>query len=245
MLFNSAKEIFNAGHTALRAQHRGNGARGRVNNLMLSASSNWGPRPMIIACVQARMGTHLRLAAGRSLDHRQYVASMVQSASVLCVPGLGYDTFRVFETLFAGSMPVLERSMGLDRSWYRLPVLQLDDFADVTPAVVRQAYVEALYHAHQGRWDFRRLTQAWWEALIFDSSVARNASVLLERHPMPAWDAYGGVPFSRPLIPFACATNGGCGPGTHRVPKESCAVDTRRDLLKAYYNWMWEQGGRW
>ena len=125
MLFNSAKEIFNAGHTALRAQHHGAGAHGRVNQLMLSASSNWGPRPAIIACVQARMGAQLRLAAGRSLDHRQYVAAMVQSAAVLCVPGLGYDTFRVFETLFAGSVPVLERSVGLDRSWHRLPVLQV------------------------------------------------------------------------------------------------------------------------
>ena len=59
-------------------------------------------------------------------------------------------------------MPVLERSIGLDRSWHKLPVLQLDDFYEVTPAVVRQAYVEALYHAHFHRWDYRRLTQAWY-----------------------------------------------------------------------------------
>jgi hypothetical protein len=51
------------------------------------------------------------------------------------MPGLGYDTYRVYETLAAGSMPVLEKGVGLDRSWHKLPVLQLDDFADATPQV--------------------------------------------------------------------------------------------------------------
>ena len=41
-----------------------------------------------------------------------------------------------------------------------------------------------------------------WEALIFDSSVARNVSVLLDRHPLPRFRE--GVPFSRPMIPFQC-----------------------------------------
>jgi hypothetical protein len=144
------------------------------------------------------------------------------------VPGLGYDTFRVFETLFSGAMPVLERSIGLDRSWHKLPVLQLDDFAVVTPEVIRQAYVEVLYHAEFGRWDYRRMTQSWWEALIYDTARAKNISVLMERHPMPIFP--DGVPFSRPLVPYDCSK--GCGKGTHRVPKESCAIDTKTGSFK-------------
>jgi hypothetical protein len=35
-------------------------------------------------------------------------------------------------------MPVMERSVGLDRSYHRLPVLFVDDFAVVTPQLVRQ-----------------------------------------------------------------------------------------------------------
>jgi hypothetical protein len=35
-------------------------------------------------------------------------------------------------------MPILERGTGLDRSYYRLPVLLVDDFAVLTPHVVRQ-----------------------------------------------------------------------------------------------------------
>jgi hypothetical protein len=35
-------------------------------------------------------------------------------------------------------MPVLERSVGLDRSYHRLPVLFVDDFAVITPQLLRQ-----------------------------------------------------------------------------------------------------------
>ena len=122
------------------------------------------------------------------LKDGDYTNSLFSSAAVLCVPGLGYDTHRVFETLLAGwaavfcflfkswlclhcgllfelsilllcvfvcsywwltllrllmmilssGMPVFERAVGLDRSYHRLPVLLLDDFAQLTPQLLRQ-----------------------------------------------------------------------------------------------------------
>ena len=45
--------------------------------------------------------------------------------AVLSLPGLGYDCFRIWESLLAGAMPVLERGTGLDRTLYRLPALQV------------------------------------------------------------------------------------------------------------------------
>ena len=33
---------------------------------------------------------------------------------------------------------MLERATGLDRSLYRLPVLMLDDFSQITPELIRQ-----------------------------------------------------------------------------------------------------------
>ena len=76
------------------------------------------------------------------VNPKKYAMYLQRAYATLCVPGLGYDTFRVFETLFAGAMPVLERSIGLDRSWHKLPVLQLDDFAMVTPELIRQAALD-------------------------------------------------------------------------------------------------------
>ena len=46
-------------------------------------------------------------------------------------------------------------------------------------------------------------------------SVAKNISVLMERHPMPIFPK--GIPFSRPFVPFTCngtyGSTKGCGPG--------------------------------
>ena len=87
------------------------------------------------------------------------------------------------------------------------------------------------------------MTQDWWEALLLDvsttmmftlpcldsilspvlysdylhlqTSASKNTDALMARHPMPIQP--GGIPFSRPLIPFTC--NGryggieGCGKG--------------------------------
>jgi hypothetical protein len=35
-----------------------------------------------------------------------HVKKLLSSAAVLCVPGLGYDTYRIWETLLAGNTPV-------------------------------------------------------------------------------------------------------------------------------------------
>jgi hypothetical protein len=114
--------------------------------------------------------------------------------------------------IILGSMPILERGVGLDRTFHNLPVLFVDDFAMLTPSLVKQAYVEALYHAEFGRWDYRRITQRWWEDLLLDVSVARNSSILMERHPMPIQPF--NKPFSRPLMPYKCP-KGGCGKGKY------------------------------
>jgi hypothetical protein len=95
------------------------------------------------------MGEHLYYQP--SVDMKQFYGIVAQSYSVLCMPGLGYDTYRLWEVLALGAMPVLERGIGFDRTLYRLPALLVDDFADLTPELVRQAYVEALYRVDEVR----------------------------------------------------------------------------------------------
>ena len=172
----------------------------------------------------------------RDLEKILYGMVMVTSAAVLCPPGEGYDSSRIYETLFTGSMPVVERSTGLDRSFYKLPVLMVDDFVVLTPFMIKQAYLEVLYHAEMGRWDYQRLTGQWWENLMMDTAVAKDTSVLMERHPMPIFP--DGIPFSRPFVPFDCSK--GCGPGTHRTPPiNSCGVDIKTDFVKYYDDWKY------
>ena len=56
-----------------------------------------------------------------------------------------------------GTIPVIEKSVGFDRTTYRLPVLLVEDFALITTEMLRDAYVEAIYQSDH--FEYHRLTQ--------------------------------------------------------------------------------------
>lgn len=125
---------------------------------------------------------------------------------------------------------MLEKGFGMDRTLYKLPVLLLEDYADLTPQVLRQAYVEALYRANE--WEYERMTIHHWYRLVFEVSEAASIEPLLKYHPMSAED----TTFTRPLVPFDCKA--GCGPGTKRTPKKYCAIDP--EVMSPTYKWLWD-----
>lgn len=182
------------------------------------------------------MQAHQAMHYTQNIGPEAFMQKLIGSVGVLAVPGLGYDCWRIWESLLAGAMPVLERGTGLDRSLYKLPALLLEDFADLSPAVLRQAYVEALYRADE--WDYTRITERYWQRMVYEVSKTGSIENMLKLHPMKAEDDT----FTRPLIPFDCEAMGGCGPGTKRVPKKSCAVDATVDIKKYDWNWYetWE-----
>ena len=201
--------------------------------LFNSVTSAWGARPAIKKCVFANLGIDER--AGRFMGRDEFYEDLASSMTVLCLPGLGYDSYRLSESLAMGTMPIIERGIGFDRTVHRLPVLVVDDFADLTLLMIQQAYVEALYRALRGDWQYERLSPSWWEGLIHESAIAGDLSVLEERHPYGAIDSN----FTRPLVPFDCDKMGGCGPGTKRVPKRSCAIDFDMDFDAYGKRGMW------
>ena len=201
--------------------------------LTVSIGSKWGNREPIAQCVKKRLKDSLVVPTER-MNPAQYGDFITTAISVLCLPGLGYDTFRLWETLLAGSIPIIERGTGLDRALYKLPVLMVDDFADVTPELVRQAYAEAIYRLSD--WDYTKLTHKWWENLILDIAATGLTSTGTYYLPMKAVDEH----FTRPMAPYRCASSAvNCtGPGTKRVPLQSCAIDFKFPLDK--FNWHWE-----
>ena len=134
----------------------------------------------------------------------------------LCLPGLGYDTFRLWEMLTMGTVVVIERAVGFDRTLWRLPALLVDDFYDITPELLRAAYVEALYRADE--FEFERLTQRFWFTVIANVSATMSVVPLLEKFPMKAEEPN----FARPREPYSCGITNTCGKGTKRIPKQSC-----------------------
>ncbi len=221
------------------------------SRLLLSIGSHYAYRPAIRDCVGANLGEDVydtginrtHPAKKRARIGGQAFKKRVSTAyAVLCLPGLGVDTFRLWETLAMGAMPVMEKGLGLDRTVFKLPVLLVEDFADINESMLRQAYVEALYIAldpcHDDprlyrtpkcmTFEMERMTWSYWEELIWEASLTRSMDAMLVKHPMNATD----TGFTRPLVPFSYESS---GPGTKKVPKKSCGIDMKIDYRTYNY----------
>ena len=231
----------------------------KKTKLLFAASSNWGARGQMIRCISSKFQVadfeghsaaptiHKKMSQIK-VDRRHYYEKLGGTYFGLALPGLGYDCFRTWELLTMGTIVVLERGVGLDRTvrfshlppfistilaslttlhlhltsplsleqLWRLPALLLDDFADVTPDLLRSAYVEAVYRAKE--FEFERLTQSYWYSVITNVSATMSMRPLLDAFPMRAEDAN----FCRPRVPYPCGKTDTCGPGTKRIPAVSC-----------------------
>lgn len=92
----------------------------------------------------------------------------------------------------------------------------VDDFIEVTPTLLRTAYVEALYRVEE--FEFERLTQSFWFEFINNVSISKSSKTILEKFPIGS----EATDFTRPAKPFTCWETNTCGPGTKRIPKQSC-----------------------
>jgi len=156
----------------------------RKDRLLFASASSWGPRPQILRCVSSKftvdefeghVDTKKDEMAQTKADRARYYEKLASAKFGLSLPGLGYDCFRTWELLTLGTVVVTERGIGFDRTFWRLPVLLVDDFADVTPDLLRNAYVEAVYRADD--FEFERLKQSYWWSVIMEVSRAGNIKV--------------------------------------------------------------------
>lgn len=115
------------------------------------------------------------------LNRLAYYQKLGSAKIGLALPGLGYDCLRTWEQLTMGTLVVAERVGGLDRAFYRLPVLLVDDFSAVTTDLLRTAYIEALYRAEE--FEYNRLKQSFWWSLIHEVSVSGSNDALARAFP--------------------------------------------------------------
>jgi hypothetical protein len=133
----------------------------RTEDLLIN-NSGWGHRAGVNARVTANFGGRVTNTFGTS--EAEYLDSILRSRFVLCPSGLGWDSFRIWETLLLGSIPVVERSPGWDTLLADLPVLLVPHFDHVTPGLLARAYPEIL--SRRDHFAFGKLTTAWWTERI-------------------------------------------------------------------------------
>mmetsp|Transcript_16062 Transcript_16062/g.24090 ORF Transcript_16062/g.24090 Transcript_16062/m.24090 type:complete len:446 (-) Transcript_16062:91-1428(-) len=86
---------------------------------------------------------------------------IITSKFVLCPQGLGWDSYRIWETLYLGAIPIMERSYGKwDELFNHLPVLFVDHFSQVTPALLESSYRHIMNLTYS--YDYRILTKKYW-----------------------------------------------------------------------------------
>lgn len=95
--------------------------------------------------------------ATSGLDGGAYARELASHRFVLCPAGNGTDTHRMWEALYAGTIPVVERHPALE-AFRDLPILFLDSLAEVSRAQLEASHREIL-----GReWNWDKLFLPWW-----------------------------------------------------------------------------------
>ena len=71
-------------------------------------------------------------------NNAKFLDALVRHRFVLCPPGNGVDTHRMWESLLAGAIPVVIRSLAME-PFSHLPVLFVDDYRQVTRELLGEA----------------------------------------------------------------------------------------------------------
>lgn len=161
------------------------------SRLLLINNSGWGDRTMINNLVskafnhtvtntysQSRKSKKRKQPVDEEEDHLFEVA---QSKFVLCPSGLGFDTYRLWETLLLGSIPIVESNAGMDRTYARLPVLVVQDYSQVTPKLLEEMY--PCFERYIPEYRYEHLTQSYWLDLVDRAIETASIEHVMENHP--------------------------------------------------------------
>lgn len=137
-------------------------ADGKKNQDLLLNNSGWEHRSAINERIVANFDGAVHNTYRMQLT--DYFNAIACAKFVLCPSGFGWDTYRIWETLLLGSIPIVEYSAGWHTVLDDLPVLFVDNFDAVTPVLLDSAYPRIV--AQSAHFNYAKLTTAWWQARI-------------------------------------------------------------------------------
>ena len=105
-----------------------------------------------------------------------------QARYALCPSGLGFDTYRLWETLLLGTIPIVESNIGFDRTYSTLPVLVVRNFSQVTPKLLYDAY--PCFTKHAADWNYAALTMQYWLNLVDMAVDTAGIEHITALHPI-------------------------------------------------------------
>ena len=90
-----------------------------------------------------------------------YLTDVASSAFEIAPRGIAWDTYRLWESLYIGTIPIV-RTSPLDELYSGLPVLIIKDWKEVTDNFLRQKETEMSNETY----NFEKLSMEYWKSLI-------------------------------------------------------------------------------
>jgi len=101
---------------------------------------------------------HVEISAASRIN---YLRNLREFSLVPCPEGNGFDTFRLWETIYMGGTPIIIKNAFLPKSLENLPVIQLDTWEKLKDLNHMEKCWYALRKRHH---DYRTLTPGYWIA---------------------------------------------------------------------------------
>ena len=92
------------------------------DTLVFTSGSSWRHRPYITECIAKKFKPEdlqinmVEKDRKNKIGVSDYYMKLVKARTGIALSGLGYDTFRLWEYLTLGTVPVLEKGIGLDKT---------------------------------------------------------------------------------------------------------------------------------
>lgn len=118
----------------------------------------------------------------KSRGTEEWRIQVMSSKFVLCPSGFSFDSYRIWETLMMGSIPIVESNpSGLDRIFSTLPVLIVRSFSVLTPEYLEKAY--PCFITHAAKYNFHLLQASYWRSLVNETMTTGTRKKINENHP--------------------------------------------------------------
>jgi hypothetical protein len=111
------------------------------------------------------------------LSFETFLEEMTSHRFVLCPPGNGVDTHRLWEALYSRTIPVALDHPAMD-AFRDLPILFVEDFRQLTPDFLAREYKRIT----SSKWAWQKLFLPWWRDQIREQQEKLNgAGAMLPR----------------------------------------------------------------
>jgi hypothetical protein len=133
-----------------------------------TTSNNLSERSSLINLLKTRKNVHLENSVFTEFGRVNYLKSLRKYAMVPCPEGNGFDTHRLWETLYMGGTPIVKKCDYLPAALKHLPVIVLSSWNKIHDS----RNLEEQWHLAQSkRINFEYLTSTYWLNYISNKEI--------------------------------------------------------------------------